>query len=209
MKRAVDQLIEALDAVPDSSQFSELLQEALDKAAIHQGLRRPRTPQASDPRLHGRVGTCAAELTLVPGEARREELQVFLLEECERCTVDLVRSIQRSPKDQAALAAWVDVVTPRLVSICRLWLSRNRWLLGRGLNPDEVVRDLMGDLWLHLLERDARVIRQFKGHSPGQWQAFLRVTAIRHLRGGRRAIRAGNRMPEGGLVRLSDLDSQD
>jgi hypothetical protein len=209
LKRAVDQLIEALDAVPDSNQFSDLLQDALDRAAVRQKLRSPWTPKASDPRLQGRLGACAAELTLVPGESKRDELRAFLVEECERCTLDLVRRIQLSPTDQGAVSAWVGVVTPRLLGICRLWLSRNRWLLGGGLTPDEVVRDLMGDLWLHLLERDARVIRQFHGHSPGQWQAFLRTTAIRHLRGGRRAIRAGNRMPDGGLVRLSDLDGQD
>lgn len=209
MKRAVDQLIEALDAVPDSDQFSDLLQHALDRAAVRQGLRSPFTPQASDARLQSRLGACAAELSLLPGPTKREELRGFLIEECERCTLDLVRRIQQSPHDQPTVTAWVEVVTPELLGICRLWLSRNRWLLTSGLTPDEAVRDLMGDLWLHLLDRDARVIRQFHGHSPGQWHAFLRITAVRCLRGSRRAIRASNRMPEGGLLRLSELDGQE
>lgn len=209
MDSAIDTVLTALDAAPNSEEFHRGLQSALGRAAAREGLRGAWVPSSRDPRLLRRLTGAVADLTLDPEDpTTRSAIGDFIETECSTAALALVRAVQQSPSDNVVVSAWIEYESPRVSSWCALFLSRNSWLRRGGLSSDEVVRDLLQDAWLHLLEREGRVLRAFRGDTLGEWRVFLRTSVLRHLGGLRRAARSESRRPPGGFVRQEDVRSE-
>mgnify|MGYP000102853347 CR=1 FL=1 len=207
MRGPVDALIAALDVAPDSEHFRARLQSALGLAAGAARLRRPWIPQADDPRLLRRLATTLQSDAAAPDSAdARARAHAFLVAECERATMALVRALQQSPSDNRIRSAWIEMEESRVRGWCALWVSINRDVLSRTrLSKDEVIRDLLQDVWLFLLDRGCHVIRQFRGTEVSSYRGFLRLSVMRHLRGLKRSDLAPSRLPPGGLTRAPGL----
>ncbi len=207
MDHAINQLVHALSAAPDSDRFRSLLDEALTEAAHSRRLALPWSPSAADPTLLGRLAQTVSVITADPDDdANRQELARFLHEECDRSLLELVRAVQMAPHDRRSMRLLCAAIEHDVLRWARGWSHRSGDLLATpGLSRDEAAHEMVQELWLHILDRDAYALRQFRGTTVGEWRAFLRKTVVWRLAHVQRATRTEGRRPAAGLCRLEDL----